>query len=346
MKSSTPWWRTGILERGKMKESIEQLLVFALDHHASDIHFLKTRDDFSMKLRTIDGMLEIRQDRWGPAVLSYLKYIADFDLAAPKAPQSGSFSIEVRGEPIHCRLSVIHNQDKETAVLRLLSCQVDLKIEQLTSDPQAIAFMRSLCRLRQGLYLACGPTNSGKTTTIHAILHEIARANRQKIVSLEDPVEIADPLYLQLQINEQEGFGYEKGIEELMRHDPDILYIGEIRNAYCAKKLVNAALSGHMVVSTLHAGTIREAVIRLLDFGVEPFELAGILSGMFASRLYKKPDGSKECVYEIAERKEIFHIIQTKAYSPNHATLAQKIERALACHSIEDEQARVDLFDL
>ncbi len=131
-----------------------------------------------------------------------------------------------------------------------------------------------------------------------------------------------------------------------MRHDPDILYIGEIRNAYCAKKLVNAALSGHMVVSTLHAGTIREAVIRLLDFGIEPFELAGILSGMFASRLYKKPDGSKECVYEIAERKEIFHIIQTKAYSPNHATLAQKIERALACHSIEDEQARVDLFDL
>ncbi|EOS60705.1 hypothetical protein C815_01164 [Firmicutes bacterium M10-2] len=329
-----------------MHELAQQLILYALQQKASDIHFFNRPQAFSIQLRTLDGMIDLHQDHWNASILSYLKFIADFDLTSPKEPQSGSFTIFIQQRPIQCRLSVIHNQNVETAVLRLLSCQVDLKIEQLTSNSQAITFMYSLCRSRQGLYIACGPTNSGKTTTIHAILHQIATNEKQKIVSLEDPIEIADPLYLQLQINEQEGFGYEKGIEELMRHDPDILYIGEIRNAYCAKKLVNAALSGHMVVSTLHAGTIQEAVLRLFDFGIEPFELAGILSGMFASRLYKKPDGTKECVYEIANKEELLYLLRNKKYPKDHQTLAQEIERAIHNQSIQDEQAKCDLMDL
>lgn len=329
-----------------MHELALQLIIYALEHKASDIHFFKTNHSFSIQLRTIDGMQALHQDRWPSSILSYLKFIADFDLTSPKAPQSGSFSVRIDQDTIPCRLSVIHNQNMETAVLRLLSCRTDMKIEQLTSDKDAVRFFNSLCCSRQGLYLACGPTNSGKTTTIHAVLHEIACTTKHKIVSLEDPIEIADPLYVQLQISEQEGFGYEKGIEELMRHDPDIIYIGEIRKAYCARKLVSAALSGHMVVSTIHAGTVREALIRLLDFGIEPYELAGIVSGLFACRLYKKPDGTKECVYEIAGKQEILHILQTKAYSDSHQTLDQKIKRALALGFIEDRQAEYDLADL
>ncbi len=326
-----------------MRHQLEQLIEYALNKKASDLHFYKNDEHLQIQLRTAKGMCSLHQDLWDPKLFSYLKFIAGLDLTNPKLPQSGSFSIEIQGKKIDARFSILHNQHLETGVLRLFAMKSDLKIEELTRDQEAIDFMKQLTHFRQGLFLACGPTNSGKTTTIHAILHEIALSKRYKIVSLEDPVEIQDPLFVQLQVNEEEGFTYEKGIEQLMRHDPDIIYIGEIRSAYCAKKMVNCALSGHLVVSTIHAGNAKEALFRLLDFGIEAYDLIGLVSGVFAQRLYQTPSSRKECIYEIVDRKEAETILLAKEYSTNHVRLEQRIQRALESNRIKDEQAKFDI---
>lgn len=328
-----------------MKEKLEQLIHYALEKDVRDIHFYCSEKEFKIQIRQMDGIHEIEQDLWDESLFAYLKYVANLDLTNPKLPQSGSFSMKIKEQLLFARFSIIKNQKIETGVLRLLSTKPEMAIEELTSDPEALDFMKAMCHFRQGLFLSCGPTNSGKTTTIHAILHEIALKEMYKIVSLEDPIEIEDPLMLQLQINEEEGFSYEKGIEQLMRHDPDIIYIGEIRNAYCAKKLINCALSGHMVVSTLHAGTGKEAILRLLDFGIDPYELSAVLKGIFSQRLYQNKEAGKECVYEVVGQHEIDTILQTKEYSKNHKKLDDKIRAALESGSICDRQAEYDLLN-
>ena len=326
-----------------MKELLNQLLLYAYDQQASDIHFLLENNKLSIQLRTMDGLESVNQDIWKPNLFEYLKFISGFDLTNPQLPQSGQFSWMHKNQEIFCRFSVIYNQNLQTGVLRMLRTKQDLQIEDLTYDEEAIHFLKQLTHQRHGLILSCGPTNSGKTTTIHALLHEIAVHSKFKIVSLEDPIEIEDTHYLQLQINEEQGFTYEKGISELMRHDPDILFIGEIRNSFCAKNLMNAALSGHMVVSTLHAGNGLEAIERLVDFGIAPGEIKNVSSAIITQRLYQQSLEKKVCVYEILDSQAIGQIIETHKYPENVKTLNEKIMEGIEQGYICDKQAWFDI---
>ena len=146
-----------------------------------------------------------------------------------------------------------------------------------------------------------------------------------------------------MQINEGQGFTYEKGIEELMRHDPDIIFIGETRNEFCARSLVNAALTGHMVISTIHAGSCLEAIERLLDFGVDARDLKSTLVTVMSQRLYKSNSGKKVCIYEIVQKSEIHYILDSFHYPKNHKTLADKVQEGIQQGYIQDEQAQFDL---
>lgn len=158
-----------------MDESLLSLIKYALRQNASDIHFILEGKDLKIKFRLIDGIKELQQDIWNKEVFEFLKFKAGFDLTNPFQPQSGQFSIWIAGKEIYCRFSSITNKNLETGVLRLLNTKADLKIEELTSDPEAIDYFKSLIHCRQGLIISSGPTNSGKTTTLHAILHEIAK---------------------------------------------------------------------------------------------------------------------------------------------------------------------------
>ena len=328
-----------------MKELLNQLLTFAYDQNASDIHFLLENNQLSIQLRTMQGLQSINQDIWKPNLFEYLKFISGLDLTNPQLPQSGQFSWMHKDQEIYCRFSMIYNQNLQTGVLRMLGTKQDLQIEDLTYDQEAIHFLKQLTHQRHGLVLTCGPTNSGKTTTIHALLHEIAVNSQFKIVSLEDPIEIEDSNYLQLQINEEQGFTYEKGISELMRHDPDILFIGEIRNAFCAKSLMNAALSGHMVVSTLHAGNGLEAIERLMDFGVGAMEIKNVATAIISQRLYQQSSEKKVCVYEILDAKAIVQIIETGKYPDDVKTWSDKVMEGIEQGHICDSQAWFDIQD-
>lgn len=189
-------------------------------------------------------------------------------------------------------------------------------------------FFNSLVPLRQGLVISVGPTNSGKTTTLHALLHEIAKTKKHKVVSLEDPIEIEDDSYLQLQINESMGFTYDVGIEQLLRHDPDIICIGETRNSYTAKMVLRASLTGHFVFTSIHAKDGKECIRRLEDLGVSKKDLASVCTAIISQRLYSRGD-SKVCVYEIMDQKRCSMSWNTEGIQKNLKLYLKRLQKVL-----------------
>lgn len=199
-------------------------------------------------------------------------------------------------------------------------------------------------KTRSGLIVLSGPTGSGKTTTLHAILKRIAKENRLHVVSLEDPIEIFDDSYLQLQINEAGGFTYEEGIKELLRHDPDVIMIGEIRDPTTARMLLRCALSGHLIFTTIHAKCCSEAIKRLLEFGLRREELYHTLSAVCAQRLYKRK-GTQErvCIYEILEQNELDAYFHEEQLPQQHRDIFQEIQLAVSKGIVAQEEAVIDL---
>lgn len=327
-----------------MEDLLVTLLQLAAEKHVSDIHFVWEKQRLSIEFRTMFGMQPLHQDIWNGEFFSYLKYRAKLDLTHPQKPQSGQFDIRLHDQTLYCRFSTILNQNMQTGVLRILHTEGVMTIDQLTDDPRPVRMMRELCHYRQGLVVAIGPTNTGKTTTLHAMLHEIASAHRFKIVSLEDPIEIEDESYIQLQINEAQGFTYEKGIEELLRHDPDIIFIGEIRSAYTAKMVIRAALTGHFVFTTLHAKNCLEGIQRFYNFGLTKYDLTNTLTALIAQRLYAcDQKGGKQCIYEILSKQDLRYALEQGAYPAGFETLEKEIRRALAEDRICDPQAVYDV---
>ena len=326
-----------------MDELLNDLIRFALEKKASDIHFIVNQDQLKVQIRTLKGMENVIQDIWSVRLFEYMKFISGFDLMNPFLPQSGQFSVRVNHRIIYCRFSVIVNGNLETGVLRLLNTAPSLSIDDLTSNSTHTAYLKSLVHLRQGLVIACGPTGSGKTTTLHAILHAISHQSGHKVVSLEDPIEIEDDSYLQLQINDQIGFTFEKGIEELLRHDPDVILIGETRNLYAARMMVRSALTGSLAFTTLHAKNAMEAIQRLLDLGLTTFDLKNTLTAVIGQRLYRNTKGERECIYEILSGKDLQYVIANQEYPEGFTTLEKEIRMAISTKRIDDPQAEWDI---
>ena len=197
-----------------MDDLLQDLIAYAIEKKASDIHFVMQNQKLQIKLRTQNDMLDVYQDIWQPAFFEYLKFISRMDLTSPYVPQSGQFKILLHNHEIFCRFSMLNNHNVQTGVIRMLNTMHAIELKALSLWKEDTNFFNSLVPLRQGLVISVGPTNSGKTTTLHALLHEIAKTKKHKVVSLEDPIEIEDDSYLQLQINESMGFTYDVGIEQ------------------------------------------------------------------------------------------------------------------------------------
>ena len=268
-----------------MDDLLQDLIAYAIEKKASDIHFVVQNQKLQIKLRTQNEMLDVYQDIWQPAFFEYLKFISRMDLTSPYVPQSGQFKILLHNHEIFCRFSMLNNHNVQTGVIRMLNTMHAIELNALSLWKEDTHFFNSLVPLRQGLVISVGPTNSGKTTTLHALLHEIAKAKKHKVVSLEDPIEIEDDSYLQLQINESMGFTYDVGIEQLLRHDPDIICIGETRNSYTAKMVLRASLTGHFVFTSIHAKDGKECIRRLEDLGVSKKDLASVCTAIISQRL-------------------------------------------------------------
>jgi len=270
---------------------VNQLLVQAVRERTSDIHI----EPFEKRLRVryrVDGVLEEKKipagtERFAPAIASRLKIMADLDIAEKRVPQDGRIKLKVDGREYDVRVSIIPTMTGEDAVLRILdSGGGGFSLESLGMPADTLEVWERLIRQPNGIILVTGPTGSGKSTSLHAALSKINEVGI-KIITIEDPVEYHLDGVNQIQVNEKAGMTFSRGLRSILRHDPDIVMVGEIRDLETAEIAIRAALTGHLVFSTLHTNDAPSAVTRLLDMGLEPFLVASSVEGIMAQRLVR-----------------------------------------------------------
>lgn len=267
----------------------------ALKLQASDIH-LETDAGSLHVLYRIDGVLvpitQVQGQDLAEQIISRIKVMAELDIAERRIPQDGRFRVRVNGREIDFRVSVMPNIFGEDAVLRLLDRQSlteqakALKLDNLGLDAHTMLGIRKLANKPHGMLLVTGPTGSGKTTTLYAAITEI-HTGRDKIITIEDPVEYRLPRVLQIPVNEKKGLTFARGLRSILRHDPDKIMVGEIRDDETAQIAVQAALTGHLVFTTVHANNVFDVVGRFLHMGVDAYSFAAALNGIVAQRLLR-----------------------------------------------------------
>jgi type IV pilus assembly protein PilB len=274
---------------------VDTTIFNALERRASDIH-IETRDqEVAIKYR-IDGVLQYAMSpiskEWHSAILSRIKVMSELDIAERRVPQDGRFRVRYKGRLIDFRVSVMPTIHGEDAVLRVLDKEsMSEKFTKLTLD--VVGFDESdLMKFRRyikepyGMVLVTGPTGSGKTTTLYAALSEI-KNDEDKIITIEDPVEYQIKGITQIPVNEKKGLTFARGLRSILRHDPDKILVGEIRDQETAQIAINAALTGHLVFTTVHANNVLDVLGRFLNMGVEPYNFVSSLNCILAQRLVR-----------------------------------------------------------
>lgn len=327
-----------------MKQQFHALISLAMKHQASDIHFTKVHHQIKATLRGKDGLQDIKSTLIDESLLNYLRYISHLDLGSGYLGQSGNFTYDYQGIPIHFRFSYLSTTQNVTAVLRILNQNDRLFLDDIVSQPQ-LAHFQQWCSLNSGLIVLSGPTGSGKTTTLHACMKEITHHQKQRIVTLEDPIEIIDDSYIQLQINEKASFTYEYGIRELLRHDPDVVMIGEVRDETSAKMMMRLALSGHLVFTTVHARNATGVLHRLQEFGIALEDLQSALVAVSSQRLFMHQNHQdKICVFEILDGKNLERALHHQPLI-DHITLEDAIQQTYQKGMISYEDAKRYIFE-
>ena len=269
---------------------VEALLSQAITERASDIHVERTASGGRVRFR-VDGILKEVGDlspALSEAVIARLKVLADLDVADHRRSQDGRTTLSARGRPIDARLSIIPSIHGEGVVIRLLDrADIQLDFGALGFRAAEIERIEIALKRPQGLVLVSGPTGGGKTTTLYAGLN-LLRSPTTKTVTVEDPVEYAFEGVHQTQLDDAGGLGFGHALRAFLRHDPDVILVGEIRDPDTAKTAVQAALTGHLVLSTLHANDAASVPARLIEMGVEPYLLASTLTATSAQRLVRR----------------------------------------------------------
>jgi len=280
---------------GDAADRLNEILLQALRSGASDVHFEAVPGGSHLRLR-IDGVLEpagaLSDEALARRVVSRIKVLAELDIAEQRIPQDGRLAIAAEGRRIDLRVSVMPSVHGEDVVLRILDKRRlageagSLRLDALGFDAAAVRFIRAMSRRPHGLLLVTGPTGSGKTTTLYAALAEID-GGLDKIVTIEDPVEYQLPGVLQIPVNEAKGLSFARGLRSILRHDPDRIMVGEIRDEETAQIAVQAALTGHSVFSSVHANDVYAVLGRFLQLGVDAHNFVGALNGIVAQRLLR-----------------------------------------------------------
>lgn len=277
-------------ESNPVKKLLNLVLLQAIRDKASDVHFEPFEDEYKMRYR-IDGVLYemVPPPKYIAAALSSrIKVMADLDIAERRLPQDGRISLTVQGNPIDLRVSVLPTMFGESVVLRVLDrSQASFNLGQLGLTPQDHELVRKLIRKPNGIIIVTGPTGCGKTTTLYSALNELNDI-ATKIITTEDPVEYDVDGLVQVQMKPDIGLTFARCLRSILRQDPDIILVGEIRDLETAEIAAQASLTGHVVFTTLHTNDAPSSVARLLDLGVEPFLITATVEGIVAQRLVRK----------------------------------------------------------
>jgi len=274
---------------------VDTTLFTALQRRASDIH-IETRDDsVSIKFR-IDGVLSQAMPPIGKehhsTIISRIKVMSELDISERRVPQDGRFRVKFSGRAIDFRVSIMPSIHGEDAVLRVLDKESmsekfkNLSLDVVGFDPEDLRKFRRYIKEPYGMVLVTGPTGSGKTTTLYAAVNEI-KTDEDKIITIEDPVEYQIRGITQIPVNEKKGLTFARGLRSILRHDPDKIMVGEIRDTETAQIAIQSALTGHLVFTTVHANNVVDVIGRFLNMGVEPYNFVSALNCILAQRLVR-----------------------------------------------------------
>jgi general secretion pathway protein E len=275
---------------------VNNLMFRAIKDKASDIHIEPYEKDMLVRLRIDGDLYEVARPPKGlhAGIASRLKLMGELDIAEKRLPQDGRIKIKIAGKDVDLRLSVIPTAHGERLVLRILDkSSVRLQLEDLGFDPESIKQINLLIQKTHGIFLVTGPTGSGKTTTLYAALSRLNSTERN-IITVEDPIEYDLKGIGQIQVNPKIGLTFASGLRSILRQDPDVIMVGEIRDKETAEIAIQASLTGHFVFATIHTNDAPGAVTRLIDMGVEPFLVSSSLLAVLAQRLIRKV--CKRCV--------------------------------------------------
>ena len=270
---------------------VNQVLKDAIELRASDIHLEPFEDEFKIRYR-IDGELQDtavppQLKQFQPAIVSRIKILSHLNIAEKRLPQDGRIKVRIDQAEVDIRVSIIPMLHGEAVVMRLLRQNSTLRgLGEIGLNTRELEHFQHVLSLPHGIILVTGPTGSGKTSTLYTALNEINDSVR-KIITVEDPVEYQLKGVNQIQVNEKSGLTFARGLRSILRHDPDVILIGEIRDAETAQIAVQASLTGHLVFSTLHTNDAPGALTRLVDMGVEPYLVASSLEAVLAQRLVR-----------------------------------------------------------
>ncbi len=274
---------------------VETIIFTALERRASDIHIEARDTEVAVKYR-IDGVLQHAMQpiakEWHSTVISRIKVLSDLDIAERRVPQDGRFRVKYKGRYIDLRVSIMPASHGEDAVLRVLDKEtLSEKFQSLSLDvvgffPEETRRFRRYIREPYGMVLVTGPTGSGKTTTLYAAINEI-KTDEDKIVTIEDPVEYQLRGITQIPVNEKKGLTFARGLRSILRHDPDKIMVGEIRDHETAQIAIQSALTGHLVFTTVHANNVTDVIGRFINMGVEPYNFVSALNCILAQRLVR-----------------------------------------------------------
>lgn len=316
-------------------ELFDLVLASAINENASDIHFEPTEDTYAIRFR-IDGVLQqavVLPEASIKPLVSRIKMHANLKLDLSAKPQDGRFSMLIGGQEVDFRVSSLPSQYGESIVMRILRQDMQqLRLEELGFNERDLVMMRESIRKPYGMIIVTGPTGSGKTTTLYAILNEL-NSTEKKIITLEDPIEYRLKGIEQSQIEATKQYSFADALRAVLRQDPDILMVGEIRDEETARIALNAALTGHLVLTTIHANNAVMAMPRMVDMGIEPFFLSGSINSIIAQRLVRKvnPNPATQEAFPYKGRMVISEVLKP---SPD-------FERAVIKH--EDYSTLLDL---
>jgi len=321
---------------------LNDLLAAAVSLRASDVHLEPSREQVRVRFR-IDGILYLQHPldmNYAQQIMARIKVLSHMNVAEKRLPQDGTFSFEHEGLTLDVRVATFPSVYGEKIVIRILDrTQETRDLEKLGFEDSMCAAIKKLAQCSGGFFLVTGPTGSGKTTTLHAMLSRI-RSDEKNIITLEDPVEYHVTDITQGQVYPEIGFTFEKGIRALLRQDPDIIMVGEVRDRETARVAIQAALTGHLVLSTLHTNDATGALMRLLDMGIEPFLINASLTGILAQRLARKL--CESCRREVTPTADELAFVTCHKLSIQHFYTSKG---CAACYNL-GHRGRIGIFEL
>lgn len=295
-----------------IKTELLEIVNDAIKMRASDIHFTQAdSDSVLVQLRAGNLMLprtHIKKEKY-EKMLGYIRFNSSMDLSHPLQPQSGGLVIAEGDDVVSCRVSILPTMKFNSMVLRVINVKMGKDLDEIPLFKNNSAVLKQIAEIKAGLVLIGGPTSSGKTTTAYAMIEYLKNVLGKSVITIEDPIEYQQPDIVQMQVNESAGMNYEVGIKEILRHDPDVIVVGEIRDTTTASNAIRAALTGHLVISTIHSRDNLGSIHRIMDLGIPITDLSQSAVALVNQRLVPAGDGRK-ALFEICFGEHLEQVIE------------------------------------